>query len=74
MRKYLELVEVLPEGSVEEADFIRIDVTEWSDEDVKQAIELLRKHAEVYEHYIIQVHYCYHEESGSCSVSIVESR
>jgi hypothetical protein len=73
MRTYLELSEVLLEGSIDEADFIRIDVTGWSDEDVKQAMDLLREHAKVYEHYVLQVHYCYHEEGGGCGVSVVES-
>jgi hypothetical protein len=74
MRVYLELYEVLPEGSAEEADFIRIDVTEWSREDVEVAIQLLREHARLsYEHYTLQVHYCHHDESKSCSVVVVES-
>jgi hypothetical protein len=33
----------------------------------------LREHAKVYEHYVLQVHYCYHEEGGGCGVSVVES-
>jgi hypothetical protein len=74
MRVYLELFEVLPEGSTEEADFIRIDVTEWSREDVEVAIQLLREHARLsYEHYVLQVHYCYHDESKPCSIVLIES-
>jgi hypothetical protein len=74
MRIYLELVEALPEGSTEEADFIRIDVTEWSQSDIDTAIQLLREHARLsYEHYTLQVHYCYHDESKPCSVVVVES-
>jgi hypothetical protein len=73
MRIYLELYEILPEGSIEEADFIRIDVTEWSQSDVDTAISLLREHARVYEHYVLQVHYCYHDEGGSCSVAVIDT-
>jgi predicted alpha/beta hydrolase len=74
MRIYLELIEVLPEGSPEEADFIRIDVTDWSKEDVDVAVQLLREHAKVYDHYVLQIHYCGHEEGGPCSVSVIESK
>jgi len=72
MRIYLELIELLPEGLTEEPDFIRIDVTDWNKEDVDTAIQFLKEHAKVYEHYIIQIHYCYHEESKPCSVEVVE--
>jgi hypothetical protein len=74
MRIYLELIEVLPEGSAEEADFIRIDVTDWSKKDVDQVIQLLKEQAEQYEHYIIQMHYCYHEEGKPCSIAVIESK
>jgi hypothetical protein len=64
----------LPEGSAEETDFIRVDVTEWSRRDVNTAIQLLREHASVYEHYVLQVHYCRHEEGEPCSVFVIESK
>jgi hypothetical protein len=73
MRIYRELFEVLPEGSAEEPDFIRVDVTEWEERDVDSAIALLREHARVYEHCTLQIHYCYHEEGGPCSVAVIES-
>jgi hypothetical protein len=73
MRIYLELFVILPEGSAEEADFIRIDVTGWSKEDVDTAIQLLKEHArKSYEHYVLQIHYCYHDESKACSVVAIE--
>jgi hypothetical protein len=75
MRIYLELYEIPPEGSPEEADFIRIDVTGWSKEDIDSAMLLLMDHARrSYEHYVLQVHYCYHDESKTCSVVVIESR
>jgi hypothetical protein len=74
MRIYLELYEVLPEGYSEEADFIRIDVTDWSKEDIDSAILLLKDHArQSYEHYVLQIHYCYHDESKTCSAVVIES-
>ena len=74
MRTYLELFEVLLEGSTEEPDTIRIDVTGWSQADIDSAIALLKEHArKSYEHYVLQVHYCYHEEGKPCSVVVIES-
>jgi len=74
MRIYLELYEVLPEGSAVEADFIRIDVTDWSESDVDSAIQLLKEHANQYEHYVLQLHYCFHDENRSCSIMIIGMR
>jgi hypothetical protein len=74
MRIYLELYEILPEGSAEEADFIRIDVTKWSKEDVDSAIQLLKEHARIYDHYALQMHYCFHEENKPCNVVILDTR
>jgi len=72
MRLYLELVEI---AEAEEADFIRIDVTEWSSEDIEEAVELLRKHARsTYTSYVIQRHFCYHDEGKPCAVDVVEVR
>jgi hypothetical protein len=73
MRTYLELFEVLLEGSTEEPDTIRIDVTGWSQADIDSAIALLKEHAQIYEHYVLQIHYCYHEEGKLCSVVVIES-
>jgi hypothetical protein len=71
MRIYLELVEALEEAAAEEADFIRIDVTEWSKEDVDAAINLLLDQAQAYEHFTLQKHYCGHEEGELCYAEIV---
>jgi len=73
MRIYLELTEILPEGFTEEADFIRIDI-EWDQRDVDTAISLLREHAQVYEHYVVQLHFCGHEDGEPCSVTVLELR
>jgi len=74
MRKYLELVEIALPGEPE-ADFIRIDITEWSSEDVEKATKLLLEHARSsYEHYVVQVHECRHDEEGTCALVVVEVR
>ena len=71
MRTYLELVEVLPEGSAEEPDFIRIDVTGWAEGDVEELTSLLREYANTYNSYILQRHMCRHEEGEECWVEIL---
>jgi hypothetical protein len=74
MRIYLELFEILSEGSTEEPDFIRIDVTDWSQSDIGDAIQLLKEHAQSYDHYVIQIHYCRHDEYKSCNIVIIGGR
>ena len=71
MRTYLELVEVLPEGSPEEPDFIRIDVTGWAEGDVEALIGLLEEHARKYGTCTIQRHFCRHEEGEACYVEVL---
>jgi len=72
MRLYLELIEVT---EAKEPDFIRIDITEWDPRDVEEAMELLKEHARAaYTSYILQKHYCYHDENKPCVVDIVEVR
>jgi len=72
MRVYLELIEVT---EAEEPDFIRVDVTEWGRRDVEEAIRLLREHARAtYTSYILQKHFCYHDEDKPCAVDVVEVR
>jgi hypothetical protein len=73
MRIYIELIELQEDGG-EESDFIRIDVTEWLQRDINTAIELLKEHAQVYEHCVLQLHYCRHEDNEPCSVTVLESR
>jgi hypothetical protein len=74
MRTYLELIEAQAEGAGGEADFIRIDVTGWSEADVEQAVSLLREHAGAYGSYVLQRHYCGHDSGAPCSVEILDVR
>ena len=71
MRIYLEFIEILPEGSTEEPDLIRVDVTDYSADDLNTMVSYLMELAQYYDHCIIQKHYCYHEDGGSCYVDVV---
>jgi hypothetical protein len=71
MRIYLELMEILGEEVTEEPDFIRIDVTEWSKDDIDAAINLLLDQAQAYEHFTLQRHYCGHEEGEPCYADVI---
>jgi hypothetical protein len=77
MKIYLELFENLQEGATEEADFFRIEITDWNEDDINQAISLLKSHAEsTYSSFILQTHYCNHdlEPSQPCLNEILEMK
>jgi hypothetical protein len=74
MRVYLELIEVLPPYSTETPDFIRIDVTNWSQDDINTAIQLLKQQAQVYQSYVLRVHYCRHDEGRPCAFTLLSSK
>jgi len=77
MRIYIELYEVLPPESTGEADFIRIDVTVWDPKDVDTLISELKNYADSnYSNYVLQRHFCHHDEEPRkpCSVEIIASR
>lgn len=74
MRLYLELYErgESPESLQGELDFIRIDVTDYSAEDLARAKNLLKELADAsYQHYLIQLHYCYHDVGGVCRAEVM---
>jgi hypothetical protein len=70
MRIYLELIEI----SEEEGDFIRVDVTDWDSGDVEEAISLLKQQAQRYTSYVLQKHYCMHEEGKSCTLELISQK
>jgi hypothetical protein len=77
MKIYLELFEILPADTTEEADFFRIEITDWNEDDINQAISLLKSHAESsYSSFILQIHYCNHdlEPSQPCLNEILEMK
>lgn len=66
MRKYIEAIEILnEESSNEEADFIRIDVTDLPENKVNEIIDIIK---ELFNglNYELSFHYCYHEDGKSC--------
>lgn len=75
MRIYLELYEIASEGSAEEPDFVRIDVTEWDKDNVDEAVRLLQQHArESYASYTLQFHYCRHDANQPCTAVVLEAK
>ena len=74
MRVYLELIEVLPPYSTATPDFIRVDVTGWSQDDINAAIQHLMQQAQVYQSYILRVHYCRHDEGKPCVFTLLSSK
>jgi len=77
VRAYIELFEVLPPEATGEADFVRIDVTGWDQGGVNELISELKSYADRnYEHYVLQIHRCFHDEDPEkpCSIEIIASR
>lgn len=68
MRIYIEAFETLEQ---EESEFIRIDVTNLTEEEKKEVLEAIREHF-AGRKYIIQIHYCRHDEGKPCEVKIIE--
>lgn len=75
MRIYFECMEILPEDLIEEADFIRVDVTDLDEQQRKEVLEAIKEHFSGLK-YILQVHYCYHDEGEGkpCKIRIIEVR
>ena len=71
MRVYVELHEVVESEDIE-PDLVRIDVTDWSKEDIDTLVKELKNYADSnYEHYRLFIHYCRHDEGGSCSFALI---
>jgi hypothetical protein len=73
LRVYVEAIETLPPEAVEEPDFIRVDVTGLSDSEVQEVISIVRELMKDTS-YILQLHYCYHDEDPvkPCSIVVLE--
>ena len=61
---YVEAVENLPPDSVEEPDFIRVDVTGYSQAEIDEIVQVVKELMEGTD-YRIYMHYCYHDETPS---------
>jgi hypothetical protein len=73
LRVYVEAYEVLQPEVAEEPDFIRIDVTGLSDREVQEVISIVRELMKGTS-YILQLHYCYHDEDPvkPCGITVIE--
>ena len=73
MRVYVEAIETPPPEAVEEPDFIRIDVTGLSEREVQGVVSIVRELMKGTS-YILQLHYCYHDEDPTkpCSITVLE--
>lgn len=69
MRIFLEAIEAKQSGTEDEGDFIRIDIT---DGDLQEALKDLRKILDPHKQYVIQKHYCGHDEGKACTVEIIQ--
>jgi hypothetical protein len=73
LRVYVEAYEQLPPEATEEPDFIRVDVTGLSEGEVQDVINVVRELMSGTS-YILQLHYCYHDEDPvkPCSIVVLE--
>jgi len=73
MRTYVELHEIREDE--QEPDLVRVDVTDWTREDIDALIQELKQYGDTnYAHYRLLIHYCRHDEGGSCSFIKVSER
>jgi hypothetical protein len=74
VRVYVEAYEQLSPESAEEPDFIRIDVTGLSDREVQEVVSIVRELMKDTS-YILQLHYCYHDEESvkPCNIVVLET-
>ena len=70
MKVYIEAFEITEEG---EPDFIRIDVTDLTDQEKKDILNAIREYF-ADKKYVLQVHYCRHDEGKPCEVKTIEVR
>jgi hypothetical protein len=73
LRVYVEAIETLQPETVEEPDFVRVDVTGLSEREVQEVISIVRELMKGTS-YILQLHYCYHDEDPikPCSIVVLE--
>jgi hypothetical protein len=73
LRVYVEAIETPSPEAAEEPDFVRIDVTGLSDQEVQDVINIVREFMKGTS-YILQLHYCYHDEDPvkPCSITVFE--
>jgi len=71
MRVYVEMFEVVSEEEIREGDFIRVDVTGKTDEEIQNTINEVLEIASRYEKVVVQIHECGHDEGKQCDTKVV---
>ena len=72
MRLYYECTEVLPEDSMEEPDFVRMDITDKSEDERAEILDAIKEQFDG-KKYMLQLHYCRHDEYKPCVVEVIEN-
>jgi len=71
MRVYYECFEALPEDTTEEPDFVRMDITDKSEDERAEILDAIKEQFES-KKYMLRLHYCKHEEYKPCEVEVIE--
>ena len=71
MRIYIEAIEKLPPDLTEEPEFVRIDVTGYSEAEIDEVVSNVKELMSGLS-YVLQKHYCHHDKEGACRVEILE--
>ena len=72
MRLYYEGIEVLPEDTTEEEpDFVRVDITDKTESEKAEILDAIKEQFEG-KKYMLQLHFCKHEEYKPCVVEVIE--
>ncbi len=68
MKLYYEGLEIVEKG--QEADFIRIDITDINDSERATALQSIIDHFGAVP-YTLRLHYCRHDEGKSCEAAVL---
>lgn len=70
MRSYYEAIEILPENSMIEPDFIRIDITDMNPGERTTTLQLIKDQFADMDH-ILTLHHCNHDVHRPCTVEVI---
>jgi len=69
MKTYIELFEISEDP---EPDFVRVEVTDWSIEDIYTLIGYLKDFAvQNYKNFLLQRHFCFHDVGKPCTTEVL---
>ena len=71
MRVYYECTEIVAESSTTEPDFIRIDITEKSEDERLEILSAIRDQFKNKKYQLV-IHYCHHDENKPCMFKTIE--